>query len=100
MSNRKLWTMRDGTKIRIKDMGDSHLLNTIAMLERVAGRRKAMALCSFPSFNGEMAQFFAEQDWDSLDQTSNEEYAAQIFPIYNDMVDESARRNLPIVRTA
>ena len=32
----KLWTMRDGTKIRICDMTNSHLVNTMRMLKRGA----------------------------------------------------------------
>lgn len=30
----ELWTMRDGTQIAVKDMGDKHLVNTFRMVSR------------------------------------------------------------------
>lgn len=96
MSNRKMWTMWNGDKIRIKDMSDSHLLNTIAMLLRNATFRRMNALACFPSFNGEMAQFSAEQDWDNLNEMSDEEYAMQTIPLYKDMIEEALHRKLPV----
>jgi len=32
----KLWTMKDGTKIRICDMSDAHIINTMRILKRYA----------------------------------------------------------------
>lgn len=37
LDQRKVWVQRDGTPIRIKDMGDQHLHNTIELLKRGAG---------------------------------------------------------------
>ena len=30
-----IWTMKDGTKVAVKDMTDSHLLNAYRMVERI-----------------------------------------------------------------
>ena len=35
----RLWQTREGTKVRVCDMGDRHLLNAIRMLERGAEAR-------------------------------------------------------------
>lgn len=84
----KLWRCKDGRKIRICDMDDGHLANCIALLERAAD--KIRFTTPYPCFNGEMAQFFAEQDWDRLQSAGTEEF----FPIYVDMLDEQERRKI------
>lgn len=62
----KVWTTRDGRKVRVCDMDDVHLENTIRMLNRVANFRKddtilsAMAVES--TLQGEMALLCIEQD--------------------------------------
>lgn len=96
MSNRKLWTQKDGKKIRIKDMTNLHLTNTISFLLRYAGNEKNYSLCNFPSFNGEMAQYYAEQEWDVLNEMDDWEFAEMEYPIFKDLVDEAFMRNLDI----
>lgn len=96
MSNLKKWTKKDGTKIRIKDMTDTHLVNTVKMLIRKADIDRENTLMCFPSFASEdsMASYYAEQEWDSLNWMTPFEYAKQEYPIFNDLLDEVYRRKL------
>jgi hypothetical protein len=82
----KLWKTKDGTVIHIRDMTDSHLDNTIRMLELHANHLKREI--PYPSFNGEMAQYYAESEYDRLTRVE----PATIVPILNDMNDEKERR--------
>jgi hypothetical protein len=91
MSNRKRWTTKDGTKIRIKDMTDEHLLNTIRFLDRKAQEIKDNT-CP-PNFSGEMAQMCAEQAYDQLIEAETED----LFPIYIDLAEEANRRKLEVI---
>lgn len=56
----RIWTTKSGEKLRIVDMTDSHLVNTIRMLERKCVNHDTMI---YPSFGGEMAQYYAEQEF-------------------------------------
>ena len=94
MTNRKLWKCKDGTKIRIKDMTDSHLQNAVNMLLRIAGAKQSDALSFYPDFNGEMAQFLAENEWYRLNEMTVEDFAEREIPIYKDMVAEIERREV------
>lgn len=84
----KKWTMKNGQKIRICDMADSHLLNTIAFCER--NHREMQRLAPFPDFGGEMAQMYAERDWDRLQESGPEE----THPLYLELHAEAERRGL------
>jgi hypothetical protein len=59
------WTCRDGTKIKFRDMTDSHLLNAKRMLERRLESVRLDLMASPPSFGGEDAQYYAEREWES-----------------------------------
>ena len=84
--NTKKWTTKDGTKIRIKDMSDQHIVNTLRLIERM--HKNAIEECPFPCFGGEMAQYYAEQEFDSFLSSDIED----IFPIYGDLYEEAQRR--------
>lgn len=89
----KLWKCKDGRKVRICDMTDSHLDNAIAMMERMAravhpllvAQAYAIASC----LQGEMASYYAEQDIDRLEHSEPEELLP---PIYDDLISERDRR--------
>lgn len=52
-----IWTTRDGRRIPISQMSDRHVMNTYKMLIRVG-------MPDYPSFQGEMAQMMAEDEWE------------------------------------
>jgi len=92
----KLWKTGDGTKVRICDMGDQHLLNAIAMLERFAEakRREALgaALAFAGTLHGDIATLCIEQEIGQLEESDGEELLP---PIFQDLCREASRRDLP-----
>lgn len=89
-----IWTTSRGTKVKIRDMEDAHLVNTILML-----RRRAQAQIhelTPPCFQGEMAQYYADQEYDALMEMDEDEAAQSCFEIYEDLMDECERRKLTL----
>ena len=90
----KKWTMKDGSKIRICDMDNEHLNNTIKMLQRVAKRNMNIAHKSFLSIPypiGEKAGY----DYDNcLNQIFEETWEDYVADIYYDLESESLRRGI------
>lgn len=88
----KIWVTKDKRKIRICDMSDSHLSNTIRLLEREAEEDYLVEFNSFPfgmSFGGEIAQMEYERACDDMYFRDKEDYLPDI---YNNLVLEKNRR--------
>lgn len=66
-----VWTTREGEQIRIADMGDGHLLNTIRYIERRVSQ---------------------VQQTKSLQEVPLEAIAVRLFPHFADMLKEVKRR--------
>ena len=91
----KKWTTKDGTKIRICDMEDSHLINTLKFLKRRANAQleqyTSLTFSGCP--NGEMASYYCDQMCDEIWNSTWEDYIPEI---YDSLIIDSARRNLPL----
>lgn len=89
----KMWTMRNGKEIKIEDMTDSHLINTIKMVERVCLKRYNKLLSSGYSIlsllTGEQAVFDVENAIEFL-----EEDGVEYPDVYYDLIEEADKRKL------
>lgn len=45
-----IWTCKDGSKVRIKDMSDSHLQNTIKLLEKKVPTSEALRYLKYEEY--------------------------------------------------
>jgi hypothetical protein len=93
------WTTRDGRVIKIKDMSDGHLVNTIKYLERNAPQirsRLYRGLCSFASrLIGEMAMVQVDKVLEVFEETDAIDIMKEYTP-YDTLVWHAKRRKLPI----
>jgi len=81
--------MKNGKKIKIKDMTDSHLLNTIAFLKRKC-MQEVNQLINLPLPQGEIACMDVEADMDNLMEDPE-----QLLPdVYYDLEGEARGRGL------
>jgi hypothetical protein len=89
----KFWKTRDGRKIRVCHMPDTHLLNTIRFMERQAAAHERDAVRAglhvLTVLRGEMALLSVEQELDCL-----MEQGVRMPDIYHDMVEEATQRGL------
>lgn len=95
---RKVWTTKAGQKIPIYQMTDSHLVNTIKMLERVAKQSRDEALSSAYAVScmiqGEMASMSIDSDIRWMEEDHDGEDF--LHPLYDDLVLDAERRELKL----
>jgi hypothetical protein len=87
----KVWTTKAGEMVRVCDMADSHLLNTIRFLER-AELADGLALACLPGPTADHAQDAHDEAIRELAERS----PGDVWPIYDDMVDEAMDRGLTL----
>ena len=88
----KKWKMLSGQKIRICDMDDSHLENTINLLRRYAeseNTRVVVGMLSVPPLSGEIAQEEFDKDLEFVLKSTWVDYVPKI---YKSLVLEKERR--------
>lgn len=94
----ELWKMKNGNKIRICDMDDNHLINTIKLLYNNAVRTKEITLSSMACYsgncNGEMAQDALDSAVTDLELTTDFEFALREYPILENLIEDAKRREL------
>ena len=83
------WTTKDGTKISIPQLEDSHLMNIIRLLERQYALTISAYLCG-PEPSGDMAQDCFDREFDTL----NEGGPSALNPQYDELIEEADKRGL------
>lgn len=88
----KKWKTRNGTKIRICDMTDEHIINSIHLLESLDRSMRRSAYALLDSFNPESEAYFQLENQLLSDLEENGESVEDRFPIYYDLNLELERR--------
>lgn len=92
-----LWTTKNGTKLRICDMGDSHLVNAIKLCQRKAASELTEEIGAaygvLAGLNGEMAQFYCEQDIARMEESHPDDFL-ESFPLFEKLCLEAERRGI------
>jgi len=91
------WQAKDGRVLKIADMDDEHLVNSIRLLKRVVRRmrfsRDLAGWSALNFVNGEMAEYTIEGDLQLNAGLSDEEWLER-HTAYEELVGEAKRRGI------
>ena len=94
MKRAKTWKQRDGSLIEISKMGDRHLLNSIAMVERHASALQRQIESLECPFTGEYAMASFEDEVEALLSGESMVEPESICPEYSALVEEQFKRGI------
>ena len=100
----KVWTTKDGKKIKIKDLTDSHLVNIVNLLHRTAEKHLLQEITAAYSIsatlNGEMAQLCCDNDIVNMENMDLSEWLSYNVACYDNLIKEVEKRKLKIAESA
>lgn len=98
---KKVWTTRDGQRMKISDMADSHLTNTINLIRRATTQWRDTTLKemyrTLGLVRGEQAIWDIEHDIDRLEESTIDEIAEEQVPHFENLMAEATKRKLEVI---
>ena len=99
MYQNETWKTKEGRTIKIRDLEDSHLVNIIRFIRVRAGSFKEALISEAYSFasmlHGDMAQFAADQDINSMYEEPAEDLIEET-PLFQALIKEAKKRKLKV----
>ena len=97
-ASKNVWVTREGQRVRVQDLSDSHLSNTIQFLRRrVTTFRINYALRAdqaIASLNGEQARYSIEDGAAYTLSLQDDDFLAEVIPTWASLLKEADRRKL------
>jgi hypothetical protein len=95
-----IWVTKEGSRIRVRDLEDSHLLNIIRLLRRNAGRHmlglEISVLAYLKSDPPDGAYSAAEDGYADLLESDVDQFLHETCPTWPALLAEAERRKLQI----
>jgi hypothetical protein len=96
-ATKTIWETKDGRRVRVRDMEDGHLVNTIHLLNRAYERRLLSLAFLIDGPGGPQGD--GAQDCAAREMATAEECGPGLeYPTYDALCDEADRRRLTYTR--